>query len=195
MIIDQREIQRIGGAAAKFPSAYVVNMLLRKIRAEKVLDVTYGRGRFYYIYRPRLLIGADPVKRDWVVNPDRFYQANVWQLYSLLEERDFDVVVCDPPKWNRRIKYNKREEYDYVIGDAYSIIMGAIRLAREKTSAKYFLLHYNKLLPLQIIEDVKFVWWARYLYSSNKNPTHFTLYLITPSQGDDMRAKREVEGE
>jgi len=178
MIIDQRDIQKLGGKAAKYPTAYVISTLLKKINAKRVLDVTYGRGRFYYIYRPEFLAAADPVKRQWVVTPDIFYQTHVWGLFNLLERHDFDVVVCDPPKWHKGVRYNKREEYNQVIGDAYSIIMGALRLAHEKVAAKYFLLHYDRVLPLEVVEDVEFVWWARYLYTEKKKASHFTLYMI-----------------
>jgi hypothetical protein len=65
------------------------------------------------------------------------------------------------------------------IGDAYSIVMGGLRLARERAGAKYFLLHYDKVLPgLEVVEDVEFIWWARYLYTEKKRPSHFTLYKL-----------------
>jgi hypothetical protein len=179
VIIDQRDVQRMGGRLAKYPSAYVVSILLRMAGASRVLDVTYGLGRFYYVYRPRLLVGADPVKRRWIVAPDKFYQTHVWGLAGMLEEHGFDVVVCDPPKWRRGVHYNKRGEYNLAIGDAYSIVMGGLRLARERAGAKYFLLHYDKVLPgLEVVEDVEFIWWARYLYTEKKRPSHFTLYKL-----------------
>ncbi len=82
--VDQRDIQKRGGYYAKYPSSHVVCSLLKRYGVTSVLDVTYGEGRFYKLCRSGLrIIASDPVKRDWVVKPDSFIQANVFYLYRL----------------------------------------------------------------------------------------------------------------
>jgi hypothetical protein len=175
-MIDQREIQKLGGKAAKFPSAYVISLILSTINAQEVVDVTYGKGRFYAIYRPRYLVGADPKKWGWIVEPDEFYQVPVWKLLGILN-CCADVVVCDPPNWNTDVKYNRRDEYSYIIGTPSLIINYAIKLAR-KIDAPYLLLHFKKLIDLPIERDMELRWVSRYLHNEKLRTSHYTLYRI-----------------
>ena len=130
VLLDQREVQRKGGLAAKYPVAYIVAQFLKKYRFQKVLDVTYGKGRFYRIYRPRVLVGADIVRREWEIVPDLFIQKPVWGLrYEReLQNYAFDLLVVDPP-WG---KPQRREEYSELWGTPQLIIDYAIKLARER---------------------------------------------------------------
>jgi hypothetical protein len=175
MSLDQREIQKKGGKAAKFPSAYIIADILKSINAQSVLDVTYGKGRFYAIYRPNRLIGADPKKWDWIVEPDEFYQVPVWKLVEIFDG-SADVVVCDPPRWNMDVQYNKRGEYNYIIGTPELIIKYATKIAKKIDA--YLLLHYNKLLNLPVERDVQMRWIARYLNSERPSLSHYTLYFV-----------------
>jgi len=179
--IDQREIQRIGGRVAKYPTSYVVvSMLERYGLYRNVLDVTYGQGRFYYWRRPKLLVGVDPKVWDWVVEPDIFIPRTVWGAKRVLKALgvQFDVIVCDPPAWNPNTHYNRRDLYSYIIGSADMIVEKAVELARE-LGIKYMLLHFNKLIDLPTIEDVEFTYIARYLNNPDlSKTTHFTLYKV-----------------
>ena len=181
MSVDQREIQKLGGRAARYPSSYIVVTLLEKHGLfSAVLDVTYGRGRFYYCKRPKLLVGVDPRVWGWVVQPDIFIPKPVWAAKPILKQMNFrfDVVVCDPPAWNMGTRYNRREEYSFVIGSAQLIIEESVKLARE-LGVPYMLLHYNKLLNnLEVVEDIEFVYVARYLNNPGMRTTHFTLYEV-----------------
>mgnify|MGYP001773030560 CR=1 FL=1 len=177
-MVDQRDVQRLGGKAAKFPSSFVVADILVRHGIERVLDVTYGRGRFYYIYKPPLLFGADPKKWEWVTEPDVFIQAPVWALRRRLDrQQQFDAVVCDPPVWRKGVRYNGRPEYNYVLGSARLIIDEAVRLARM-LGVKFFLLHIDRLMEFPVVEDIQFRYVARYLNLPELRTTHFTLYRV-----------------
>jgi hypothetical protein len=185
-VVDQRDIQRMGGLYARFPQSHVVCKLLRSINARRVLDVTYGVGRFYRLCRSwiELLVASDPVRWEWVVAPDTFYQLTVWQLYDRVKHGDIvvprvDVVVCDPPRWNTSVSYNRRGPYNYIVGTPSLIIDYSVKLART-LNVKHFLLHYNRVLnigkPLHVIE---FHWFARYLNTEGKNKSYYILYDVS----------------
>ena len=174
-IVDQREIQRLGGLASRYPSAYIVAQFLKRYNFSRVLDVTYGKGRFYRIYRPSTLIGADIKKWEWEIAPDVFIQKAVWSLRyeEKLKNYTFDVVIVDPP-WGQR---QRRAEYSELVGTPELIIEYAIRLARER-GIRFVLVHYNKLLKEEIIENVAFKLWTRYLNVRDHLITYFTLYKV-----------------
>jgi hypothetical protein len=182
-VMDQRDIQRMGGLYARFPSSYVVCKLLKSINARRVLDVTYGVGRFYRLCRREieLLIASDPVKWGWIVEPDIFYQFTVWQLYDRVRRGDVvvpevDVVVCDPPRWNMNVSYNRRSPYNFIVGTPSLIIDYSVKLAKV-LNVKHLLLHYNRVpnigKPVHVIE---FLWFARYLNTEGKNKSYYILY-------------------
>jgi hypothetical protein len=181
-VIDQRDIQRRGGLYARFPSSYVVCKLLGMANARRVLDVTYGAGRFYRLCRSsiELLVASDPVRWRWVVAPDVFHQATVWQLYNMVRDGKVkipgvDVVVCDPPRFSRG--GNRRDEYNYIIGTHNLIIEYSVKLAKL-LRARHFILHFNKILDLGgIAYIVEFRWMARYLHVNGaNNKSYFILY-------------------
>jgi hypothetical protein len=183
--VDQRDVQRMGGLHARFPSSYIVCRLLGSVNARRVLDVTYGVGRFYRLCRREieLLIASDPIKWGWIVEPDVFYQFTVWQLYNMVRGGnvkipDVDVVVCDPPRWNTSVSYNRRSPYNFVVGTPNLIIDYSVKLARV-LNAKHLLLHYNRILnigrPIHVIE---FLWFARYLNTEGKNKSYYVLYNV-----------------
>jgi len=184
--IDQRQIQRYGGDFAKYPSSFVVCTLLRKYNIRKVLDVTYGEGRFYYLCRHELeIIGADPVKWQWVVKPKQFFQMNIFQLYLMLrygkiQLPSVDAVVVDPPRWNTEVVYRRRDMYNYIIGTPRLIIEHAAKVA-HLLRAKHLLVHYRELLNLENyrpIHVIEFIWIARYKFTENKNKSLYILYKV-----------------
>ena len=185
VVVDQRDVQKRGGLCAKYPSSYVVCEMLRKHSIRRVLDVTFGRGRFYALCRRdiELLIASDPVKWPWLVYPDRFYQATAWQLYNLLKNnkvqvREVDCVVVDPPRWSRGAEYRRRGEYNFLIGSPRLIIEYAAKAA-ALINAKHILLHYNKVVEVENytpVHVVEFRWLARYLNTENKNTSYYIIY-------------------
>ncbi|RSN73363.1 hypothetical protein [Candidatus Methanodesulfokora washburnensis] len=180
-IVDQRDIQK--KTKARYPSAVVVAKLLKIANAKTVLDVTYGRGRFYKWEKPQTLIGVDPKLWKWIVEPDIFYQMTVFRFCREIAEENIklnqvDVVVIDPPAWNYGIRYNKRDEYAYIIGTPQTIIEQGLKAARLLNS-RYLLLHFNKMLDLgEKVYIIQFRWFAHYLYTENKNKSYYILYKL-----------------
>ena len=174
-IMDQREIQRKGGLASRYPTSWIIAQFLQKYNFQRVLDVTFGVGRFYKIKRPQFLVGADIKKRNWEVIPDVFFLKAVWSLRyeKSLDNYKFDVIVIDPP-WG---KIQRRNEYSEILGTPEIILKYAIILAKEK-GIKYALVHYSKVLDdIEVIENIAFKPWTRYL-NVDHLVTYFTLYKL-----------------
>ena len=181
-VVDQREIQRMGGRRAKYPTAAVVDMLLRPLKPYCVLETTYGEGRFYAVFRPPYLIGADVARLEWVVRPDEFHQMPVWALYHALREgrvalgRRPDAVVCDPPWgfWQRRSHYWRSRAY----GSPRLILEYSLKVA-ELVGARLFLLHWGEEPPAlpgwRPERVVAFRPFTRYL-NAGETRTFFALY-------------------
>jgi len=56
LIIDQRNIQKKGGRAARYPYSYALYIFLKRyfnIKNIVIWDCTYGQGRFYAAWRER----------------------------------------------------------------------------------------------------------------------------------------------
>jgi hypothetical protein len=183
-VIDQRRVQKRGGDFARYPSSYVVCSLLRRYGLRRVLDVTYGEGRFYYLCKSDVeVVAADPVKWQWVVKPKQFLQLNVFQLYMMLRDGklqmcNVDAVVVDPPKWNTEVSYRRRDMYNYIVGTPRIIIEYATRVA-ELLKAAHLLVHYRSALDIDAyrpIHIVEFTWVARYQNTKNKNKSLYILY-------------------
>jgi len=184
--VDQRDIQKRGGDYAKYPSSYVVCSLLKKYNITRILDVTYGEGRFYKLCRSDLRItGSDPVRRDWVVKPDSFIQADIFHLYRLASAEQFtatdlDAIVVDPPKWTRNARYKVHDMLNYIIGTPELIIEYALKIA-QLIHAPYMLVHYKRVLQLngyKPVHVVEYRWYHRYLRVSDNNHSLFVLYSI-----------------
>jgi len=180
-LIDQRDIQR--KTRCRYPSAVVVSKLLQRANASTVVDTTFGKGRFYSYLKPDKLIGVDPIRWEWIIKPDVFHQMTVFRFCREIEEGKIsydsvDVVVVDPPAWNDGIRYNRRDEYSYIIGTAKMIIDYSLKAARLLRS-RYLLLHFNRVPDIAEIDYVvQFRWFSRYLYTENKNSSYYILYRL-----------------
>ena len=182
--VDQREIQSKGGLLNKYPSAYIVATIIKEFNIKRIVDVTFGKGRFYRLCRRDIdyLVASDPVKWKWVTYPDEFYQMTAWQFYNALKKGrisfdNIECVVVDPPQWSSN-KYRKREEYGYLIGSPRLIIEYGIKTAKF-LGCKYLFLHYNRQLQRDaILYVVKYKWFARYLYTEGKNVSYYILYDV-----------------
>jgi len=108
----------------------------------RILDLTYGVGRFYRkireIYRP-FIVGVDVARHRWEVEPDVFIQKDCRELSidEVKQYGDIDVVVVDPP-WShtKRGKVSNEASYSkmpfHIPGvDPYQIIYAATRITRE----------------------------------------------------------------
>jgi hypothetical protein len=178
--VDQRDIQKRGNLFAKYPISYPIMRIMGKYNIRNVLDVTYGKGRFYKLYRPKYLVGVDPVKRKWIVRPDEFYQMTVYHFYRLLKNSEItikpiDCIVIDPPWAREDRKY--REEFNYVIGTPELIVEYGKKVA-ELVKAPYMLLHHNQQPPLgRIIYIIKFKWVVFYHPDTGKE-SFYILYQV-----------------
>jgi hypothetical protein len=174
--IIQSDIQKLGGIYHKYPSAKIVADMISNL-GDIVVDVTYGKGRFYTIYRPKFLIGIDVKKWKWIIAPDKFYNCTVWQFYNMLRRKEIDinyadVVVADPPRWHEH--KHRRSEYNYIIGSPKLIIYYAYNVA-ELLNARYIFLHYSKIVG-DIISKDKIVRVMRYYYISRYTHTGFRTF-------------------
>jgi hypothetical protein len=178
--VNQIDIQKLGGIYSKYPVSKIVADIIYNL-GSVVVDTTYGRGRFYAIYRPLRLIGIDVKKWDWIVKPDVFYNCAVWDFYNMLKRKSIDIshtdiVVVDPPKWHNK-KY-KRDEYNYIVGTPKLIIYFAYNIARE-LNARFLLLHYNEILKDikgEIVKVIKFRFSSRYSHVGHRSFGYFVLY-------------------
>jgi len=180
--IKQTDIQKLGGLYHKYPASKIVADMIGKL-GDIVIDVTYGKGRFYAIYRPKVLVGVDVKKWKWIVTPDKFYNCTTWQFYNMLRYRDIDInhadiVVADPPRWHNN--EHRRSEYNFIIGSPKLIIYYAYNIA-ELLNARYLFLHYNKIVgdiinKDKIVRVIKYYYISRYTHVGHRTYSYFILY-------------------
>jgi len=187
-VVDQRDVQRLGGRCALYPSSCVVWCVISATDSSpkelRILDVTYGEGRFYAAWpvRPALLIGADTEVRRWIVDPDAFIRSSVQTLLPKLRRlglESFDVLVVDPP-WGS--KHRSRPQYN-VVTDAYAkaILLAALRIADE-LRIPMLLVHYrDPWIPdgWEPIKEIRFVWFSRYLKQPGSKRSWYALLTRT----------------
>jgi len=170
--VDQRDIQKRGGRAAKYPVSYLITQLLRSINAHKILDLTYGEGRFYAYSKPSFLHGIDIQQLKWIVTPDIFEQKSLFDIYEL--ERTYDVVVVDPPFTPH--KHKKREHYTIKDSSPEAMISHACKVAKNN-NIPYVLVHSRELfIPngFEVHTCIDFVFASRYLKNEGfRNTTKF----------------------
>jgi len=65
----------------------------------RVLDVTYGVGKFYLFAKQYMgeLWGVDVRRWTWRVKPDKFILGQIQDVWPQLPEQYFDIMVADPP--------------------------------------------------------------------------------------------------
>ena len=182
--LDQREVQKWGKMCAKHPSSAVVAMLLRRAGSARVLETTYGEGRFYLVHRPPFLAGVDPARRQWLVRPDLFFEMPVQIFLEKLARGEvavprIDTVVCDPP-WGRG-EYRKRPHFAAAraVGSPQQIVECSAKVA-ELLGAKHFILHFDRVPAIEGMDAeavVEFKPFTRYL-NSGRTVTFFVLYSL-----------------
>jgi len=172
VIIDQRKIQKRGGKAAKYPVSYLITQLLYSVNAKKVLDLTYGEGRFYAYSKPPYLHGIDVKKLRWIVKPDFFEQKSLFCVHEL--PKRYDLIVIDPPFSQR--KYRNRDHYTAKNPNTKAMINHACKIAKLN-NIPYVLVHNKELyIPdrFEINACIDFIYACRYLANKDfKNTTKF----------------------
>lgn len=169
MIVEQREVQREGGVCAKYPSSCLVRRLLNAVgllqwgSMLRVLDLSYGEGRFWAALRSKVVVvGFDIAQLRWVVPPRYFVNDSAlnWRRYEAMIERVLggqpDLVVADPPfspydrGWERRRHYRERCSIS-------EILTGAEKAAQYYNAP--LLIHFSgRYIPygFQVIVEL---WW------------------------------------
>jgi hypothetical protein len=180
--VKQSDIQKLGGIYHKYPASKIVADMISGL-GNVVIDTTYGRGRFYTIYRPQTLVGIDVKKWNWIVKPDRFFNCAVWDFYNMLRRKSIfiehaDIVVADPPRWHNN--EHKRSEYNYIIGTPKLIIYYAYNVAKL-LNARYLFLHYGKIVgdiidKDKIVRAIMYYYISRYTHAGHKTFSYFILY-------------------
>jgi len=167
--IDQRDIQKKGGRAAKYPVSYLITQLLRSVNARRILDLTYGEGRFYAYSKPPFLHGIDIQRLKWIVTPDIFERKSLFDICEL--ERSYDIIVVDPPF--TRYKHSRKKHYTIRDSSPEAMINHACKIA-EINDITYVLVHNKDLFipnSFKVHICVDFVYVCRYLRNNGFNNT------------------------
>ena len=173
-VILQEDIMRLKGCRLK-PSSCLIRMLLEEAGLEPrgltVVDVTYGEGRFYLAWRPRLLLGCDVRLLKWKVEPDWFALTPSWACWTRVEKLalETDLVVVDPPfseRGHRSWKHG-RPHYNIwaAVGGKENVLRGGFRTA-EQLGTPNILVHYNERVEPEGWQIIAEKWWrprTRYL--------------------------------
>lgn len=134
---DQRDWQN---ACPRNPFSCFFCHLLKVLKVEKVLDLTYGIGGFYEACSHKDITAVDIIQREWKVKPKQFFRMDALQFLRTFDGRA-DAVVLDPPfptKPSQRVA--ERHGYLYEGYMPFHEIITIIKLA--KTKARYTILKY-----------------------------------------------------
>ena len=117
-------------------TATIIAELLNSINAVHVVDTTYGVGRFYRYYRPKILVGIDPnIYQQYVVKPDILIPKPVWSARDIIKSLhtvyEFDVLVVDPPFRKRPRGRDNRLYYYNIVGSPELILKYSLKIASE----------------------------------------------------------------
>jgi len=177
MVINQLDVQRRGGACAKYPVSCVVRDLLsdagllKPFERFKVLDLTYGQGIFWYALPQAVVVGFDVKELKHVREPYLFYHDDCgkWWMYLTPLIWSFDLVVADPP-W---AKYAFRTRKHFKGDGEEERILNIGKWVSEVFHAP-LLVHYKERWVPEGFEVVKEVWFqGRHRYSKKPKPTWF----------------------
>ena len=131
----------------------------------RVLDLTYGVGRFYRVVEKKynlFIIGVDIEKHGWEVEPDIFINDTMFAAEKYVNINNIDLIVVDPPWDNYRrgyglyIKMKKLDRYRNAFLDPKIYIYKALQLSRKYNKTllyKYYtVLNHGK--PLIIVQNI-----------------------------------------
>jgi len=182
LVIDQRFIQKRGNICAKAPTSCLIKDMIKNIGLKpnklKVLDITYGVGKFYKAWKPKRLVGIDPMKWNWETIPDQFYQIKVQEAYKYVKNQIFDLLVIDPP-WSR-YKHSKRKHYSFKVGSPEEILDSGFELG-YKMKIPYVLVHHGELIVPNTYEPllvVKYIYVSRRLKNNLKRKPKYSYFYI-----------------
>jgi len=178
-VVDQRNIQSRGRACVKFPVSCLIRDLLiesgilKPNKELKVLDLTYGEGRFWGAIPEAKVWGFDILKLNWVINPYVFFNESCekWKNEVKVLNNCFDLVVVDPPFMPHNRSPKMRKYYE----DRGNL---PLILKEGKEASEYFkaplLVHFMwKCVPygFHVLSEAWFQAFTRYL--NKPKPTWF----------------------
>lgn len=137
---DQRDWQRRPGCTRNPFSCFFCH-LLTILGAKTILDLTYGVGSFYQACPLLDIIAVDIVRRNWLVEPREFHQADALEFIREFQNR-VDVVVLDPPYATKKTNRKHNEYYESFYHGRFPLskIVQVVKTARTK--ARYVVLKY-----------------------------------------------------
>ncbi len=177
MLVHQVEVQRKGGACAKYPSSCIVLQLLDQAGLLKplhpivILDLTYGQGIFYYSIKGKAMVYALDIRHlKWVIKPYRFMLKSCehWREFGL---ESVDVIVVDPPFSPYKRGWERRKHYEENCSVVKCINEG---LKAAEHYSRPLLVHYPfRVQPYgwDVSAEVWFQGWTR--LSKLPKPTWF----------------------
>jgi len=143
----------------KYPYGMMIRLLLETIRLKpkKVVDLTFGEGKFWSCYKPEYLIGYDIRKLKWIIKPDKFIKAPAWAaLYHIIDNKipKPELIAVDPP-WQQKTRgKGKKIRYGGKWWYSTSKMVGTPKIVLEaatKLSGKLkipLIIHYkNRWVP------------------------------------------------
>ncbi|GEM_PF-3274859 len=132
----------------------------------KILDLTYGVGRFYRIVRKKynlFIIGVDIEKHEWETDPDIFINDTMFVVEKYIDINSIDLIIVDPPWDNIRRGYGKLVEirklqrYRTAYVDPRIMIYRALVLAKKYNKLILYksptIIRYSDLKELIIVEN------------------------------------------
>lgn len=133
---DQRDWQN---ACPRNPFSCFFCHLLKVLKVESVLDLTYGVGSFYENCQQIDITAVDIVQREWIVKPRQFFRMDALQFLRSFDGK-VDAIVLDPPFPTKPSQRIERRNYLYEGYMPFHEIITIIKLA--KTKARYTILKY-----------------------------------------------------
>ena len=146
----------------------VMMWILKDINARYVLDCTYGRGGFYAKYKPRFLVGIDPIVYEhYIVKPHILIPWPVWYAKTILEKLgiEFDTCVIDPP-FRKQPRGQDNKSYLFnMLGSPDIILRESIKLCSQLRIPN-LVIHYKEIpytYPYHSKEIIEYKYEAGYL--------------------------------
>lgn len=145
---DQRDWQRRPGCG-KNPFSCFFCHLLDVLGAKAILDLTYGVGSFYQACTSLNIIAVDIVRRNWLVEPREFRQADALEFIKEFQNH-VDVVVLDPPYATKKTNRSHNEHYEALYYGRFPLtkIIQVVKTARAK--AKHVVLKYMPAIEEEV---------------------------------------------
>jgi len=179
LVVHQKDIQRKGGVCAEYPVSCLIRDILRRagllkpFKQLKVLDLTYGEGRFWVALPQAVVIGFDIRRLEWRRKPARFFLESCENWRTRVPNEEFDLIVADPPFSPYKRGWEKRGHY--TDNGNIALILNEARKASEHFCAPMLIHFMWKVVPpeFEIVDEAWFQGWSR--LSKMPRPTWFGL--------------------